>query len=85
MEFYSATLRRGVLYAFRGTVPDEPTHRFHWRGLNPASRYRVKFQDRGAAGDLVRSGQSLMQEGLEVALGLPLSSELIFLEEVHSS
>jgi hypothetical protein len=85
IEYYSATLQRGVLYAFRGTAPDESTHRFHWLGLNPASRYRVKFQDLGAAADRVLSGQSLMQEGLEVALGLPLSSELIFLEEVHSS
>jgi hypothetical protein len=83
IEYYSARLRRGVLYAFRGTAPDEPTHRFRLLGLKSGSRYRLKFQDQGAAASLVLAGQSLMQEGVEVTLGLPLSSELIFLEEVR--
>jgi hypothetical protein len=83
IEYYSGRLRRGVLYAFRGTAPDEPTHRFRLLGLKPGSRYRLKFQDRGAAANLVLAGQSLMQEGVEVTLALPLSSELIFLEEVR--
>jgi hypothetical protein len=82
IEYYSAALRRGVLYAFRGTAPDEPTHRFRLLGLRPASRYRLKFQDQGAA-DLVLNGQLLMQQGVEVTLGVPLSSELIFLEEIR--
>ena len=83
IEYYSARLRRGVLYAFRGTAPDEPTHRFRLLGLKSGSRYRLKFQDQGAPANLVLAGQSLMQEGVEVTLGLPLSSELIFLEEVR--
>ncbi len=82
IEYYSAPLRRGVLYAFRGTVPDEPSHRFRLQGLDLKSRYRLKFQDRGAAAGLVRTGRSLMQEGVEVNLDVPLSSELIFIEEV---
>jgi alpha-galactosidase len=83
IEYYSGKLRRGVLYAFRGTAPDEPTHRFRLLGLKSGSRYRLKFQDQSAAANLVLAGQSLMQEGVEVTLGLPLSSELIFLEEVR--
>ena len=83
IEYYSGKLRRGVLYAFRGTAPDEPTHRFRLLGLKFGSRYRLKFQDQGAAANLVLAGQSLMQEGIEVTLGLPLSSELIFFEEVR--
>jgi glycosyl hydrolase family 36 len=51
------------------------------RGLEPASRYRLKFEDRGAAASLVLTGQVLMQAGVEVTLELPLSSELIFIEE----
>jgi hypothetical protein len=82
IEYYSAGLRRGVLYAFRGTAPDQPTHRFRLLGLRPASRYRLAFQDRGATANLVLAGRLLMQEGVEVSLDLPLSSELIFLEEV---
>jgi hypothetical protein len=83
IEYYSARLRRGVLYAFRGSGLDEPTHRFRLQGLKPHSRYRLTFQDRGAAASQVLAGQLLMLEGVEVALGLPLSSELIFLEELQ--
>jgi alpha-galactosidase len=82
IEYYSAKLGRGVLYAFRATISDQPTHRFQLAGLKPGSRYRLKFQDRGAAATLVLAGQLLMQEGIEVRLDMPLSSELIFLEEV---
>jgi hypothetical protein len=83
IEYYSATLRRGVLYAFRGTAPDRTTHRFRLLGLSPARRYRLNFQDQGSAANLVLTGRSLMQEGVAVTLALPLSSELIFLEEVR--
>jgi Melibiase/Glycosyl hydrolase family 36 C-terminal domain len=82
IEYYSASLRRGVLYAFRGTAPEQPSHRFRLLGLNPQARYRLKFQDQGAAANRVLPGQLLMQEGAEVTLDLPLSSELIFLKEV---
>jgi len=84
IEYYSARLRRGVLYAFRGTAPDAPTHRFRWLGLRAGSRYRLKFQDQGAAANRVLTGRMLMQQGIEVSLATPLSSELIFLEEVRS-
>jgi len=84
IEYYSARLRRGVLYAFRGSAPDQPTHRFRLLGLKPGSRYRIEFQDRGPAAGLVSSGQVLMQEGVPVALALPLSSELVFLREMDS-
>jgi hypothetical protein len=82
IEYYSARLRRGVLYAFRGTAPDESTHRFRLFGLHPGSRYRLKFQDQGIAGNRILPGRILMQEGVEVTLALPLSSELILLEEM---
>ena len=82
IEYYSAPLRRGVLYAFRGALPDQPAHRFRMQGLDPKSRYRLKFHDQGEAAGLVLTGQSLMQEGVEVTLDVPLSSELIFIEEV---
>jgi alpha-galactosidase len=82
MEYYSPRLRRGVLYAFRGVATDQPTHNFRLLGLKPASRYRLMFEDRGAAATLVLSGQVLMQQGVDVNLALPQSSELIFLDEV---
>ena len=63
------------------SVPDQPTHRFRLLGLNPAGRYRVRFQDQGKAAERWLTGQVLMQEGVEVALPWPQSSELVFLDE----
>jgi hypothetical protein len=72
-----------VLYAFRGAATDQPTHAFRLLGLKPARRYRLKFEDRGAA--IVLTGQVLMQAGFEVTLQSPLSSELIFIEEIEET
>jgi hypothetical protein len=83
MEYFSTSRQRGVLYAFRGTGFHEPAHRFPLRGLDPARRYRLTFQDRGAAATLSMSGQDLMQEGVEVLLPEPLSSELVFIARQH--
>ena len=83
IEYYSAKRRRGVLYAFRGSTPDQAEHRFRLLGLNTASRYRLRFQDQGAAANQVLAGELLMQTGVAVTLPLPLSSELIFFEEVR--
>jgi hypothetical protein len=77
IEYYSAQQRRGVLFAFRGAARGEPTHRFKLAGLDPAQRYRISFHDRGPAADVVRSGASLIETGLDVSLPEPLSSELI--------
>ena len=85
IEYYSGALRRGVLYAFRGSASDQPSHRFRLLGLRPETRYRLEFQDRGASANVVLAGRSLMQEGVAVTLPLPLSSELIFFEEVPST
>ena len=82
MEYYSPQVRRGVLYAFRGSASDLSTHRFRLAGLNPGRRYRLKFQDNPAANREL-TGQSLMQMGVDVRLSLPLSSELIFFEELR--
>jgi alpha-galactosidase len=81
MEYYSPQVRRGVLYAFRGSASDLPTHRFRLTGLNRGRRYRLEFQDNPAANREL-TGQSLMQMGVDVRLALPLSSDLIFFEEV---
>jgi alpha-galactosidase len=84
IEYYSARLGRGVLYAFRGSAPDQPARHFRLRGLTPGRRYALKFQDQGAAADRVQTGEVLMQQGVAVTLKWPLSSELVFFEQVHS-
>jgi Melibiase/Glycosyl hydrolase family 36 C-terminal domain len=82
IEYYSPKLRRGVLYAFRGSANDLPAHRFRLAGLKRGGRYRLNFQDNPAANREI-TGESLMQMGVDVSLALPLSSDLIFFEEVR--
>jgi Melibiase/Glycosyl hydrolase family 36 C-terminal domain len=79
VEYYSAKLKRGVIYAFRGSA-DQSTHRYRLSGLNRARHYRLTFHDHPADG-LTLSGETLMTAGVDVHLGLPLSSELIFFRE----
>jgi hypothetical protein len=81
VEYYSPRMRRGVLYAFRGSARDLPAHRFRLAGLKRGGRYRLTFEDNPAA-NREATGESLMQMGVDVGLALPLSSDLIFFEEV---
>jgi alpha-galactosidase len=83
MEYWDAQRERGVVYAFRGTTEEEATHLFVLKGLEAGARYRVKFNDHGAAGRVV-SGRELLGRGLKVSLVLPNSSELIFIEKAGS-
>jgi hypothetical protein len=85
IEYYSPALRRGVLYAFRGSAPNQPTHRFRLRGLAPERRYLLRFQDRGTAGTRVLSGDELMHQGIALSLRRPVSSELVFFEQTDRS
>jgi hypothetical protein len=80
MEYFSEELGRGVLYAFRGSAPDESSHHFRLLGLKDSRRYRLTFQDQGRT--LERAGASLLQTGIDVTLNIPLSSELVFFEEI---
>ena len=83
IEYYSPVLRRGVLYVFRGSAPEEPVHRFRLQGLEPGRAYALSFHDRGATAARVMSGETLMLEGVAVTLSSPLSSELVFFEPVR--
>jgi alpha-galactosidase len=85
IEYYSAALGQGVLYAFRGAAPDEPVHRFRLSGLSPHSGYAVRFQDRSAGQTTPQSGEQLMQHGVSVTLPSPLTSELVFFQKVPLS
>lgn len=80
IEYWDPDRRRGVVYAFRGSIPDEPAHRFMLAGLDGNHRYHLHFED-GSSPDRIASGKELTGAGLEVTLPLPLSSELVFLED----
>jgi alpha-galactosidase len=81
IEYFDPTRGDGVLYAFRGTVRDESAHTFVLKGVRPDRRYQLHFQDHSAA-DRVMRGGDLLSKGLSVALPLPQSSELVFLDEL---
>jgi len=80
IEYWDPSRKRGVLYAFRGTIENENSHSFVLKGLNPSGRYLLKFHDHSAP-DRSMSGRELMTKGLPVQLRLTNSSELVFLEE----
>jgi hypothetical protein len=80
MEYVDPQTHRGVLYAFRGATA-EAMHRFPIRGVNPESRYQLRFHDHSAIDRIVDGGE-LLNSGLLVALPIPTSSEIVFFEEV---
>jgi alpha-galactosidase len=80
MEYWDPNRRRGVVYAFRGTVESEKAHIFPLSELKPDGRYRLKFYDHSSP-DRTASGRELMRAGLKVLLPLQNSSEIVFIEE----
>ena len=84
IEYWNSTTAKGVVFAFRGTVADQPEHRFVLSGLNPAEHYRLHFEDKTAP-DTTVAGRDLMAAGLGVKLPQPNSSELIFLSEAPAA
>lgn len=77
IEYYDAQHARGLVYAFRGSAPDHNEHAFRLYGLDSGRQYRLHFQD-GSASDHTESGSKLLSTGLNVALPVPNSSELVF-------
>ncbi len=79
IEYFDGKRGSGVLYTFRGSTANEGQHTFPVRGVLPGHTYRLHFVDHSAT-DRSLSGSELLKSGLTVALPLPLSSELVFLE-----
>jgi hypothetical protein len=82
MEYFDPVRSKGVLFAFHGSVSDEPTHHFVLHGLRADGIYKLRFVDHSSP-DSVAKGSELMGAGLVVNLPKPLSSELVFLDEVR--
>ena len=80
MQYWNPKRAKGVVFAFRGSVPGESEHRFVLAGLDVSRSYHLHFQD-GTTPDRTATGSDLMSEGLLVRLQNPLSSELVFLIE----
>ncbi len=80
MEYWDPDREKGVVYAFRGVVPEENAHLFPLKGLQPSARYRLRFHDHTSP-DRMATGQELMAGGLSVSLSQINRSELIFIEK----
>jgi hypothetical protein len=78
MELWDPKRSTGVLFAFRGSIPDEPLHPFRLAGLRDDARYQIHFED-GTSPDQSFTGRQLKQSGIPVHLQAPLSSELVFI------
>src|SRR5215471_17054938 len=79
IEYWDPQRKQGVIYAFRGTT-EESKHTFTLRGVDPARNYKLTFHDHSAKERTAR-GRELATQGLKLALTVPNSSELIFIEE----
>jgi len=82
IQYYDPRHGRALVYAFRGSTPEDKTHKFPLHGLDPHRQYRLHFQD-GSSSDRIESGRDLRSKGLTVALTVLNSSELIFIDEVN--
>ncbi len=82
VEYFDPARGSGVIYAFRGSTPEEGQHRFGLQGLRAERKYRLHFQD-GTAADATVSGRELLEHGVTVTLPSPLSSELVFVDELR--
>jgi hypothetical protein len=77
MQYADPKAGTGVLYAFRGKTEEE-NHVFKLKGLDPAARYQLTFED-GSSPPAVATGAELMQNGVSATLAEKESSELVFL------
>jgi hypothetical protein len=84
IQYWNPAQKKGVVFVFRGTTPDEPEHRFTLAGLNPQAHYQLHFED-GSAPDIAASGENLLTYGVTIHLKSALSSELVFLQETPSA
>jgi hypothetical protein len=77
LEFYDPDRGQGVVFAFRPDSADSQQVVF-LRGLDPAARYRVTFEDSAEA--FVREGRALMTEGLRIMLKERFTSAIVYVD-----
>jgi alpha-galactosidase len=84
VEYFDPRMRRGVVYAFRGSTKTETLHRFIIRGVDPGAKYQLRFRDHSAK-DQIYAGDYLLTSGVLLKLPIVNSSDIILLEEVPES
>ena len=79
IEYWDPARGKGVVFAFRGSIADQPQHRFVLAGLEPKRHYRVWSQD-GSLPNRIVTGREIEAEGLLLRLNEPSSSDLVWIE-----
>jgi alpha-galactosidase len=79
LEYYDPATGRGAVFAFRGKRPDAPACTFKLKGLEPAARYALTWED-GTSKPATATGKELMDPGLRVELPETESSEIVWIE-----
>jgi hypothetical protein len=77
--YWGPRLKKGVLFIFR-PQSDQARHLVTLKGLEPKQDYWVWSED-GAVAMGLRSGDDLMQNGLDISLPTPFSSDLVFVQD----
>jgi alpha-galactosidase len=83
MFYWGPQLKKGILFIFR-PQSDAASQTVRLKGLDPEKRYQVRSED-GSVGAADLSGRDLMDTGLETKLPAINSSDLIFIEEIHTN
>ena len=78
MFYWSQSLQRGTLYVWRPESP-EAQQTIRLKGLEAEKKYWLWSED-GSVSPGVKSGQELMQSGVQIQLPQTYSSDLIFLQ-----
>ncbi len=81
MEYFDPARKSGVVFVFRGSTDKEPVHFFRLKGIRAGRSYALRFQDRPASNRKI-TGDELLTSGLKVSLTSPLTSELVFFEDI---
>jgi len=81
LEYVSPDRKRAVAGVFRLVNAEEDKYEFRFRGLDPASRYRVTTEPGGLMAEV--DGLALLQQGLVIRLDTPLNSRLMLCEAVE--
>jgi alpha-galactosidase len=78
LEYAASDGHSAVAGVFRLAGPGPNTYHFRPKGLSRGSQYNVRFDNRGES--VEASGLALANDGLEIRLDSPLTSELLIFE-----
>ena len=82
IEYYDVLHARALVYTFRGSAPTTGGTSSRSMDSNLTGNTGCISQD-GSSSDRSESGADLLNKGLNIALMVPNSSELVFIEEVR--